>query len=271
MKKLLLPLLCTFPLAATDLQPWFPPPWQFIPSVEYLYQYENTIQSPLGNFDLNNPINNLALGMNVTVWPDWNGEIEVLFSSNPATELDFSYQATRLTGRYQWLEEGCGDWITLTSGLTLFAVRSSFLTATSCWFHGNFNAEFNAAVGKEFVRYDDWIMRLWSYAGLGFANKGNPWWHSYSAWDVKIGQCSTISALLELVYGMGNNDIVPNEPFPGYAGIRHQFVNVGLGFKRSGITWGIWELTGWYNIHAYNFPLNYYGLGIAWRMPFGCF
>ena len=268
MKRFFL-LLWALPLAATELHPWLPPPWEFQTKADYLYQYEDSIQTPRGDFNLNNPINNATFGLDLTFWPSWNAEIELLLSSNPATNVNFSYEATRLTGRYQWLDEACGDCVSVTSGVTLFAVRSSFLTATSCWFHGNFNAEFNAAVGKEYVRNNEWLMRLWGYAGLGVANKGNPWWHYYGAWDVKACCNITISALAELVYGMGNNNIIPAEVFPGYAGIRHQFVNIGLSVKRDCICWGTWELNGWYNVHAFNFPQDYYGLGVTWRMPFG--
>ncbi|MCH9611071.1 MAG: hypothetical protein S4CHLAM81_00180 [Chlamydiales bacterium] len=267
MKKLL-PLLACLPLSATELSPYFSPLFEPQLSADYLYQHEKRIETPLGSFDLQNPINNAIFSFGMTVWPRWNVEAEVLFSSNPATEVNFSYQATKLTGRYLLYDQACGDYATVATGATLFAVRSAFLSATSCWFHGNFNSELNISAGREFLYRDEWWMRLWAYAGLGMANKGNPWWHLVSELDLKV--CRIIMApMLELVYGTGSHDINPAERFPGYAGINHQLINLGLSLKRESIGWGTLMGNFWYNVHARNFPDNYWGLGVTWLYPIG--
>lgn len=261
-------LFLTAPLFALEMQPWFPPLWEFQGNIDYLYNYQDPIQTPLGNFNLSNPVNNAIFGLDLTFWPNWNGEIELLVGSNPASDVGFSYKATRVTGRYQWFEDSSGDLFSLTSGVTLFAVRSSFLTATSTWFHGNVNAEFHLALGKEFTRHYEWFSRLWGYVGYGIANRGNPWWHSVAALEIKPRDCLTVSTLMELVYGMGNHDINPIEPFPGYAGINHQSVNLGLSAEYKFFPWGNLSLNGWYNVHAFNFPEHFYGIGVTLLIPF---
>lgn len=268
MKKLL-PLLCVLPLHATELSPYFSPVWEPYVRMDYLYQYMDRIESPLGSFNLGNPINNAGFAAGLTVWPQWSAELELLLSSNPATDVSFSYQATRLTGRYQFFDEACGDLFSIAGGVTLFTVRSSFLTATSCWFHGNFNSEFHLTIGKECLGRDEWWLRFWAYGGFGVANKGNPWWHNIVELDFRPTSSYTISPMMELVYGTGDNSIHPLEPFPGYAGINHQFVNIGLALRKTGICLGTFSLNGWYNVHARNFPESYYGVGATWLIPIG--
>lgn len=260
--------LLSAPLFAAELMPWFPPVWEFQGAVDYLYNYEDRIQTPLGSFNLPNPVNNAIFGLNLTVWPQWNTEIELLLGSNPASDVNFSYKAVRATGRYQWLNDVGGDPFALTSGITLFTTPTRFLTATSTWFHGNFNAEFHTAIGKEFTRNYEWCSRLWAYGGIGIANKGNPWWHAYAAWDIRPWSCFTLSALTELIYGTGNNNIDPTLPFSGYADLNHQFVNIGFSAAWNTLCWGNLAFNGWYNVHARNFPEDYYGVGFTWRFSF---
>ena len=262
----LIALLFTSTLFGAELEPWFPPLWEFQGRADYLYEPQNLIDSPAGNFDLPNSVNNASFSLNLTLWPSWNGEVELLMGSNPASDVSFSYKATRATGRYQWFDDTAGDAFALTSGVTFFTVRSSFLTATGTWFHGNFNAELNSAIGKDF-----WgVTRLWAYAGLGMANKGNPWWHGHAAWDITPWLVPlTLTAYVDTVYGTGSHNIIEAEPFPGYAGLNHQFVNVGASLGYKWFPWGTFFFDAFYNIHARNFPSEYYGVGATLRMPFG--
>jgi len=266
MKRFLILLLLASPLYATEYNPWFSPLWEFQGRFSYFYDKEKTVQSPKGNFRA--PSNDYTLrgSLGITPWPYWNAEVELFFTHT--SDIPFSYEAAYGTIRYQWLDDIRGDPFALVTGLTLSFPGNRYLHDFSFTYHGEVNGELHVTIGKEWACRDDWWMRAWALGGWGIANQGSGWLHGIAALEFQPG-CFQWSLFSEAIYGLGSNDIIPNQnPFVGFALIDHRTVNVGaiVGYDIGCL--GTLSLLGWYNAYARNFVQHSWGLGATFLVPF---
>lgn len=248
-------------LFATEYAPWFSPPWEFQARCSSFYQRESRVQTPKGSFHRRSNDSFTQFSLGITPWPYWNAEVELLLSRTDT--IPFSYEAALATIRYQWLDDIVGDPCALASGITLAFPGNRYLHNFTFPYHGDINAEFHTTLGKEWRCWQAWVL-----GGFGIANRGNGWLHGIL--DVEFQQnCWTCGAFTEALFGLGPNDIIPSEPFPGYASIDHRNVDIG-GFVRYQLgCLGTISILGWYNAYAHNFIENYWGIGATLHIPFG--
>ncbi|MCC5832954.1 MAG: hypothetical protein JJU12_07940 [Chlamydiales bacterium] len=265
MKKLLLLLLLTSSLHATEYAPWFSPLWEFQGQLSYLYDHRERIDSPKGDFrDLSN-IHTLSRSLGVTVWPYWNVEIELFLSKT--TQISFSYQAAYGTVRYQWLDDIRGDPFALATGMTFSFPGKRYLRDFSFPYHGEVNAELHAAFGKEWACGREWWTRGWILGGWGISNRGSGWLHGIAVWEYNP-KCFGWGIFAEALYGLGGGDIIPGAPFPGYASIGYRTIDIGsyLNFELG--RFGTLTFLGWYNAYARNYALHSLGFAVNLLIPF---
>lgn len=251
---------------ATDYAPWFTPPFEFQGFGSYLFSHRERVQTPKGSFKNLSNDNTVQFSLGVTPWPYWNVETELYLTKT--TNIPFSYQASLVTVRYAWLDDITGDLFSLVTGVTLSFPGDRYLRDFGFSYHGNINAEFHATVGKEWACQDVWITRLWFLGGLGQANRGSPWLHGLLVWDYAPLDCLQGGLFSDATYGLGNEDIIPNVPFEGYANINHQTVMMG-GYLNYMINYvGALTLIGWVNLYSHNFVENYWGIQVSFLFPF---
>ncbi len=251
---------------ATEYSPWFTPPFEFQSRLSYLYENQTQVQTPRGSFKNTCNESSVHFGLGVTPWPNWNVETELFLTHT--NDIPFSYEASYLTVRYAWMDDICGDWISLVTGVTLSFPGDRYLRNFCFNYHGNINTELHATIGKEWAYQKDWITRFWALGGWGIANKGSGWVHGLGVWEYKPISCIELGVFSEAEYGLGNNDIIPDEPFRGYASINHQNVDIG-GYMNYVIPyWGTLTVIGWYNVYARNYIENYWGAGLSFLFPF---
>jgi hypothetical protein len=260
-------LLVLFATAyATELAPWFTPPLEFQGRTTCLYQRVKSVHSPLGTF--NAPSNNASmhLSLGLTPWPSWNMETE-LFLTHTST-VDLGFEAALFTLRHAWFDDIAGDAVSLVTGATLSFPSRPFLHNLSFPYHGHVNAEFHAALGKEWARCQDWIFHLWGLAGFGIANRGSPWLHSLAIMEGKTSARTTTGLFADAVFGLGKDDLLPQLPFLGYASIAHRNIDLGVFFTYCIPYFGTLSLLGWYSLHTHNFVQHYWGASLSLSAPF---
>lgn len=265
MKRLGFLLLLAFPLHATEYAPWFSPLWEFQGQLSYSYDHEENVQSPKGNFRALSNDHTLRSSLGVTPWPYWNVEVEFLFTKT--SDIPFSYEAVYGTIRYQWLDDIRGDPIAFSTGITLSFPGKHYLHDFSFAYHGEINGELHATIGKEWTKGREWRTRGWVLGGWGIANRGNGWLHGIAVWEFNL-KCFEWGIFTDALYGLGPNDIVPDEPFPGYASIGHRTIDVGSYLNFDLDCWGTLTLLGWYNAYALNFVLHSWGVAVNLLIPF---
>ncbi len=266
MKRIWILLLCSS-LHAMNYQPWFNPLLEFQSTSEYEYQYSKTLQSPLGNSEKACNENYVSTNLQVSPWPYWDAQFELDLAGT--TSVTFNFAAFQALGRYQWLDDTVGDVMSLTTGVHLLVPRALLLANDSFYYVGHVNVDFNVGVGKAFYcGQSDWRSRVWLYAGYGVASQGSPWFDTYLEWDQRICERWVYSLTSRFIYGTGSNNINPNLPFPGYASLNFQAINLFMTLSYSLPACGTFSLFGTYNVHARNSPLHFYGGGGVLQIPF---
>lgn len=268
--------LLPFPLCALEfnpqLAPWFGNVWEFEATAAYHFQHYNTVQSPDRDIShhSNDHFAHFALG--ISPWPRWDVELELLLASTASNS--FGYEAFRATGRYLLFDDILCDPFSLATGVTLTCVADRFLKDFSIPFHGNVNAEFHIAIGKEWAYCTflsctencTWMTRLWALVGIGVANRGLPWGHGIIAAEYNYWDRWQAGVYSDLLYGFGSKDII--EPFKGYASIDHQSVDLGGFFRYRVFPLGSLKADYAYRIHAHNFPEHAHIFTLALEIPF---
>lgn len=265
MRSIFLALLFTSSLFATEYDPWLPPLLEFQGRVTYLFGHDDHVQSPKGSFKESDNDHTINMSLAGSIWPNSSVEVEVL--GTQSEDISFTYQAAYITARYAWLNDSAGDCVSLVTGATVAFPGTVFLSDFSYPYHGHANFEVHATMGKEWTRDLDWTRRVWLLGGWGIADEGQGWLHSFGAVEFNP-QCFEWGVFYEALFGLGSNDIIPNEPFEGYGGIGHQNVDVGAYVSR-GTGCERLGCFGWYSVYARNFVEHSWGLGARWTVSFG--
>jgi len=251
---------------ATEFAPWFSIPFEFQGRASYFYDSTRFVQSPLGNFKAPSDDYSFQFSLGVTPWPYWNAEVELYMTHT--SDVSFAYEAAICTVRYAWLDDIAGDPISLVTGATFAFPGKRFLFDFSFDYHAEVNGELHVCIGKEWAKKDDWWTRVWALGGYGIANRGNGWVHGLGTWEFKPLSNFDCGIFSEAVFGLGPNNIIPDEPFEGFASIAHQNVYVGCFFNVSLPCNATVGVISWYNVYARNFVENYWGGGISVLVPF---
>lgn len=258
MKRLLLFLFLTSSLYATDYSPWFSPLWEFQGRLSSSYGRVSKVQSPKGDFRA--PSNNITVApsLALTPWPYWSAEIELYLSTSH--DIPCSYEAIWGTLRYQWLDESCGDPLTLVAGATLSLPGGRYVHSFNYLYHGEINAEWHLTAGKGWSE----CCSAWFLAGWGIANRGSGWLHALGV----VEFCGW-GLFSESFIGFGGGDILPDRPFKGYASIAHRSLDIGAFVDLPIFYFGELTFLGWYNLYARNFTKHDFGCAVTLLIPFG--
>jgi hypothetical protein len=269
MKQLFLIFLCSLSLYATECGPWLPPLWEFESRIGYGYSHTERVQSPSGSFKYNNNYHEVYGSLGMTVWPETNIEAELSFVKSET--LPFSYEVFACTARRLLLDELAGDWISATIGVTVALPSARILKDFNYAYHGYFNSELHLALGKEFCHTCtmDWGWRLWGLIGMGIAERGSPWTHGLLVFDQALSRKLRLSLLLESLFGLGNQNIEPLQPFEGYASIHHQTVDLAAALHYDIGIYATFSFLGYINLYAHNFTQHTFGCNATLLIPFG--
>lgn len=260
-------LLLTGKVFATQYSPWFPPLFEFQSRTAYLFEHASRVQSPKGSFHF--PVNDssLHLSLELAPWPYLCVEGELYLTH--ANSIDFAYEASFASARYLLFDEEDGDFLNIAAGLSFFFPGTRFLHNFNYPYHGHFNAELFASIGKEWYLCELGFSRLWTMTGIGQGNHGKPWIHGLSVWHVEPCPRTGFGVWFEWLIGLGQNNIIAAEPFPGYALISHRNIDVGAFLSCPlGCFLGTLTVFGSYNVYAHNFVSHEYAVGAVVKIPF---
>ncbi len=251
---------------ATDLSPWFPPPLEIQSHANVLYEKVDRIQSPLGDFLAPSQNASFHTSLSASPLPFWCLEGEIYLTH--AQDIAFAFEAAYFTLRYAWTDDIIGDPFTLVTGITAAFPNKRFLRQFSFDYHGTLNTEVHVTVGKEWSCQEEWLLRAWALAGLGVANRGNPWFHWITSLECRSSACTSLGIYADATHGFGSQNLSAHRPFKGYAAVGHQAIDLG-GYARYCMKYfGTWTLAGWYNVWSVNFPIHYWGATLSLCLPF---
>lgn len=262
-------VFCSTALSALDYEPWFSPLWEIETDVVYFFSHGQKVQSPKGDFShlFNNHEFFSSLGTTIT--PSWNVAAEIGFVK--IMDEKFLFEFIDLRARKLWLDDIDGDFITLTTNLSLLFTQKNILEQYEFPFHGYANAELQLGIGKEFLFTHSlcWNWRLHSLLGIGIAERGCPWFHGVLGLDKTLSSQTTMRLIGEYLQGFGNNDLIPYEPFPGYGLIAHRSLSITAIYSYELGVFGNLNFIGFLTLYSKNFPIHILGAGLCLEIPFG--
>ena len=264
-----LSLICIFlqtDIHATDLKPWFAKHLQVQGLVDYRYQTYSSLDAPQASKKYSSDDSFVDASL-IFVRDPFSLQVEAQFADTRKRNFDWDHVG--LTARYLILDDNIGDPFSLSSGLTLSRAWREAVNDISSFHHGQNEAFFHLAIGRQKVLENEWICRAWSVLGLGTADRWTPWIVADAAYEW-INPCSSLryKLFVNTLWGCGNHKLRV-EDFGGYSKINHQSIDLGLGITKQFDYYGTLSFNYSYRVYAHNYPNRASNFVVSYNYPFG--
>ncbi|MCH9609556.1 MAG: hypothetical protein S4CHLAM45_14880 [Chlamydiales bacterium] len=257
-------------LLGLEREPWFNPLWEFQAIAQNDYFKNRTVQIPKSGYTLNDYSNLFDLALQVSPYPYWDAEVQLDFIASDRTSFNFG--GAEIIARYQWLDDTIGEPLSLVTGMSMSFIRGELEENLNAYLSSNYSLGLSVTVGKALYRRCDplWRRRLWFFGEYLFYNRNTPGsFRSTLAYDQRILPCLIWKLHTHYQSGYGTNDLPPTkEGFFGYHNIDFHVLNVETKMLYEFPIYGSFELSGLYNVVAFNGPKNYWGIGGKLVFPF---
>lgn len=252
MKNWLWLLFCPSCCFALQEKPWFGDLLEFHLRPLYAYSFFDEVSNAVPSQQGTYRTHLAALGLDTTVPETWNFEMEIEFAA--ASDISFGYRSFALQVRKLWLDDVCGDPVSLATGFVYRDASTRLRKALSTPYHARANFEFNTAVGKEWSRGRYWNFRSYAVGAIGQGTKGSPWLRGDLFFWWNAHDCHQFQLYGRSYWGLGDKKIVPLDDFTGWSRIRHQSIDLGIAYRyRLGI-YGWFRFDYLYRIYGRSYP-----------------
>lgn len=263
----LLTLFVLSSLGARNLSPWFSESFEFEPELDLRYQQYDRVSATGGPifYASNDFFADLSLGM--TILGNWNVEVELGSFSTRAHSYNFEYGS--LTGRTLLFDDVSGqDFASVALGITLTAPMKEAIFDPSTFHHWYFDGELHLAIGKERTCGSTWAERGYLLFGYGCGTRGSGWLRALA--QVEKNLCDRHHFRFNVLFlrGLGQNQLTTLFPFPGYASLQHQSLDLGIGYSYIFFPWGTASLDYTQRVSSRNNPQNAKSITLSFLLPF---
>lgn len=262
-KQIVLMFLFPFCLCATDLKPWFPRDFEVQAGATELLQYYKHVRGRCRDYH-NHTLDSFTTLSLEFAYYDYCAEVETTFAHTK--RQSFGCDNIRLTGRYQLLNDCCGDLVSAAVGLTVTQAFQNSLRDPSSFHHGIIEGELHFSAGMETISLDRWLSRFWGVLGVACGDHGWPWIHGQLTWERNWCDQQQLKLFLDTLWGFGHKEF--RRPFRGYGNIRHQSIDLGVGYSYIFETEAKLSCSFAYRVYARNFPSNASLLKLEFVYPF---
>lgn len=267
MKKSLLTAL-VFPTLAIAFveEPWFPQCFEFNARAEYGFNTFRDVEGASPNLSSRFNTHEMALGLELTAPDTWDWQAEIEFADT--TSVSFGYRSFALMARKLWLDDICGDCVSLTTGLSYRDASTRMRKALSTPYHGRANFEFHTAVGKEWSRGPYWITHTWVVAAIGQATSGMPWLRGDFFLGFNIQDAHRLYFLFNSYIGLGSKNHVDVDSFNGWGNIAHRSIDIGARYAYHFCCYGKLEFDYMRRVYAHCYPERVNFFILRYTLPF---
>lgn len=211
--------------SATELQPWFGPPFVIEGRADTIVEYYSSLATEHGTVDRSTWAGYLDLSASLAIMDNWSAELEAIVADS---HHSFHFDSVLLTGRYRWTNDIVGDFATISTGITISQIFTQGLHDISIFHHGGIAGEAHVSIGKEFSCEQFWTSRFWGVAGFGIADMGSPWVRGDAGWELNFCDQHLFGAYMYTLWGLGHNGLNAAKSFHGYGPINHQSVDFAV-------------------------------------------
>lgn len=260
-----LPNLCF----ALQERPWFGDVLEFYFRPQYAYCFFKDVDrstNPLSSTFFEHLLN---FNLEMSVPETWDWQMELDFADT--TPVSWGYRSFALQVRKLWLDDVCGDPVSLTTGFSYRDSSSRLRRALTTPFHARANFEFHTAVGKEWNHGCYWTFRTYGTFAVGQGTKGSPWLRGDLVlwWNF----CDTHQLRLygKSYWGLGNRTAVPIPDFRGWADTRHKSIDLGGSYRYQFECWGSLRFDYMHRVYARSYPERVNFFILTYDLPFCVF
>ena len=168
-------------------------------------------------------------------------EVQAQLSVAKHTGTSLYWDTAQVCGRYLFLSDLAGDPVSLSTGLTVTFGSNDARRSVAEFVPSNANGELSVAMGKEWARCEEWLVRVWALGAGGLANQGRPWLRGSVHLDVQPWAGFALYSSVGGIASFGSQRCW-GPVFPGYAEVRARWLDLQLAAAYSSQTWGTWGL-----------------------------
>lgn len=249
--------------------PWYGNVFEFNLLANYEYNFFKKVNH--GTPQRRSVYNSNIFGAQIDLTaPDtWNWEVEIEFAGT--SNVSTGYRSFAIQARKLWLDDVACDPVSLSTGLVYRDASAHLRKALSTPYHARANFEFHTAVGKEWSRCCDWILRTYAVGAIGQGTKGSPWLRGdlWVWWNHE--ECHQIYLMGRSYFGLGKRSEVRLKHFRGWSHIGHQSIDVGIGYRRFFGIYGSLRFDYLHRVYARSYPEKVNFFLFTYEFPFSCF
>ncbi len=249
-----------------EVSPWFGTIAQLEMRPSYSYSFYSQVNSGGKKLSYSSHDQWLDLNLGVSFLPTLDIQTEANFSNT--RRLSWGTNRVGLQLRYLFLNDISKDPISLASNIQIFYVPTRSLRDVSSPYHAQGNLEWGWALGKEIAKDYHWNYRLYSYLGVGSANRGSLWSKQKLSFKFNYRFRHHLEAFVKGYFGFGNRKKIFIDHFNGFAKIAHRSVDLGASYHFLFEVWGTLSLRYTYRIYARFFPEYENRFTFEYRFPF---
>lgn len=267
MRKICLPLLLVFfGVSATEYRPWFGEDKLIEITPAYTYQYVPQVDS--GGTTFSKHSNNHFASLSVSAQTDCTWAVQGEVDTAATAVQGYHFEDYKLTLRYRPLSDCEGDPFSLTGGISVSQVSTAARRDLYTFHPGQMEYEAHLAIGKESICRQYWTSRVWGMFGAGIANRGSPWLRAIFGYDKNHWNCYHYGVYVEGLLGLGEHELLLNQPFRGYGAIKYRSLDITGYFTQP--VGSVGKLTLEYTLRpwAYNFPTYSHAFTIKLSIPY---
>lgn len=263
-------LLCQHFLIGFETKPWLEAPFEIYSTSSFLYRKYPSVN---GGYNPKNYHSNdrfYKQDFNVGFSSDIDVGAFIEFADTRKQKL--GTQAVGIQGRYQWLDDICGDLLATTTSFSVSYASTRSLKDVSCPYSGPWNFLLGQSIGKEFSYSERGFYSTYLFLGVGQATIGMPWIFALANFKNVFCKIHSIETFAEGYFGFGKRKKVDVSEFYGWGRIFHQSVDLGLRYTcYFSEIWGHLSFSYAYRVFSKNYPEHANSFDITYQIPFSLF
>ncbi|NGX38053.1 MAG: hypothetical protein K1000chlam2_01222 [Chlamydiae bacterium] len=262
---LLIPQFCF----AVQEKPWYGDFCEFHFRPQYNYNFFNDVDNGIPQLNSTFHTHVLAGTLEVTIPECWNWELELEFADT--SSVSWGYRSFALQVRRLWLDDICGDPVSLSTGFVYRDASSRMRDALSTPYHARANFEVHTAVGKEWSHRCYWVFRTFGVVAIGQGTEGFPWLRGDLYFLFNYQDCHQFRLYGQSYFGLGNRDTVRIDDFDGWAKIAHHSIDLGASYRYQFGCYGNLRFDYLYRVYAHSYPEHVNFFIFTYDFPFSLF
>lgn len=261
----MLPSLCF----ALEERPWFGQMLEFYFRPQYSYSFFDEVDHASVPLTSTHHQHLLNFNLETSVPDTWDYQIELNFAD--ATPISWYYRSFAIQVTKLWLDDVCGDPVSLTTGLSYRDSSSRLRRSLFTPFHARANFELHTSVGKEWSQRCDWIFRTYATFAIGQGTKGSPWLRGDLFLWYNLCDTHRFRLYAKSYFGLGSQTLVPTDNFQGWGEIRHQSIDLGVSYEYAFTCWGSLRFDYLHTVYAKSYLEHVNAFWFTYELPFCVF